>query len=235
MEAFANNNYALLKFIVLTYISLTTWEWILHKYFMHAKKGNLFYTVEHSKAHLKHHAHVENDFRITKKNDTGLVFTWFPDSVITLVVSIISLSMVNEAVGTNFTRSKIIVISAIIAILYCALWNTLHIAFHKAPYNRSMTHTFPHVQIPDNIKKNPILSWLWRNHLYHHINKGQKGNFNIIVPGADFLFGTYRNKINNDEFCQSIAHKTPKEMDLCNNIPNVNNIAKNIGFNGDSY
>ena len=44
---------------------------------------------------------------------------------------------------------------------------------------------------------------LWVNHAIHHLQKGEKGNFNIILPGADFIFNTYKGKCyDNSNYCK---------------------------------
>ena len=49
---------------------------------------------------------------------------------------------------------------------------------------------------------NVYFNWANKNHIYHHLQKGdRKGNYNIILPGADILFGTYNTCIDNTEYC----------------------------------
>ena len=46
----------------------------------------------------------------------------------------------------------------------------------------------------DTSNENNIFScWIVNNHKAHHYNP--RGNFNIIFPGADFIFGTYNTKV----------------------------------------
>ncbi len=48
--------------------------------------------------------------------------------------------------------------------------------------------------------------------MIHHFNKGEdKCNFNIILPGMDFIFGTYKNCIDNTEFCKITLQKLKKK------------------------
>jgi sterol desaturase/sphingolipid hydroxylase (fatty acid hydroxylase superfamily) len=40
--------------------------------------------------------------------------------------------------------------------------------------------------------------------MIHHLNKGDnKCNFNIILPGADFIMGTYRGCVSNKEYYEN--------------------------------
>ena len=38
------------------------------------------------------------------------------------------------------------------------------------------------------LEKNMIIKWFIKNHKNHHDNKDT--NYNIVFPGADYLFGT---------------------------------------------
>ena len=52
----------------------------------------------------------------------------------------------------------------------------------------------------------------------HHLVKGQnKGNYNIILPGGDYLLGTYNSCVDNIDYC-----KNPNKIhiDFCNKEKN---------------
>lgn len=220
---------ALLKFIGLTYISLTFLEYFIHRHIMHAEEEDMMYTKEFGKVHHDHHLEVENNFTVT--NDTGLVFTWFQVIFLFSTTMYGILYVINNMAGTDYDRNTLIVLSMIISILYGILWNTLHISFHSAYDVMKENRGVIRFNIPDNIKKSPIVSWLWKNHFYHHINKkNPKGNFNIILPGADFFFGTYKNKVDNNEYCKNKIRPSSKDIDICKNIPNEEVIGRHLGF-----
>ena len=45
----------------------------------------------------------------------------------------------------------------------------------------------------DFFKSTSLYKFLWKNHVLHHIVTGKhECNFNIALPGADCLFGTFR-------------------------------------------
>lgn len=97
-------------------------------------------------------------------------------------------------------------ITLIISTCYYLLWNILHPTYHN----------YTGMEKYDWIKSNFIYKYLERYHLIHHLNKGEdKCNFNIILPGIDFLFGTYRGSIDNTEFCNNTVDKTEKEKKIC--------------------
>jgi len=49
-----------------------------------------------------------------------------------------------------------------------------------------------------------IKNILFKNHSYHHLQKGsKKGNYNVIVLGADEWFGLNNKTIDNTEYCKT--------------------------------
>ena len=55
--------------------------------------------------------------------------------------------------------------------------------------------------------------------MIHHYNKGKnKCNFNIILPGIDFLFGTYKGCVDNKEYCKKNINLNDKEKRVKNKI-----------------
>ena len=51
--------------------------------------------------------------------------------------------------------------------------------------------------------KNPMYRWLWINHALNHMQKYEKGNYNIILPGFDYLADTYYSRCyNNNKYCK---------------------------------
>ena len=67
---------------------------------------------------------------------------------------------------------------------------------------------------PGLMSKGLIYNWLWKNHALHHYQKEGKGNYNIIFPGADFLFRSYNSKFDNTKFCEKNSNdeKTYKRI-----------------------
>ena len=74
------------------------------------------------------------------------------------------------------------------------------------------------------ISNNYIYNKLKNYHLLHHFNKGNnKCNFNIILPGADMLFNTYKGCVDNSDFCNDNSiEKSTNDLELCDK--QINNI-----------
>jgi hypothetical protein len=98
-------------------------------------------------------------------------------------------------------------ITAVICVLYCFLWNNLHTDMHDVNMKIPLKEGMPHY--PGLMSKGLIYNWLWKNHALHHLQKEGKGNYNIIFPGADFLFCSYNSKFDNRKFCEK--HRNDKK------------------------
>lgn len=200
---------------------------------MHSRKGELFYTKDWAQSHLDHHKEVNNKNEINYTKPEGLIFGWFPTSVLMVVMFIIPFYFINRIANTDLSFGLIILLSIISALLYGMLWNTFHAAFHNTAFSYDISVGFPSFHLPDMFKQNYFVSWLWRNHAYHHLNKGdKKGNFNIILPGADHIMGTYRDRIDNTEYCKNLKpeEKDEKMINICKYPPLMIDLAKRTNF-----
>merc|ERR1719384_1847312 len=84
------------------------------------------------------------------------------------------------------------VVSVIFAAWQTCAWNTMHGMMHgRCAYTEGQPLALPY-SVARWLADYPYFNWMIRNHTLHHDIKGDgKGNFNIVWPGADFLFGTY--------------------------------------------
>ena len=95
---------------------------------------------------------------------------------------------------TNLTIYNFIFYGALIALFQSTVWNCMHPALHFEDKQLTISEG------PDFINRKWFQStglhkWLWTNHVIHHLVSGKKqGNYNAVLPGADYLFGTYRNR-----------------------------------------
>ena len=72
----------------------------------------------------------------------------------------------------------------------------------------------------------------FHNHSYHHLQKGpRKGNYCIVFLGADHLFNTFNNCINNKEYCKKNYHKSPANLKkLCDMERQKKKLDKGLKF-----
>lgn len=77
--------------------------------------------------------------------------------------------------------------------LHGFLWQRLHSDSHfvKLSYDDGLPTIWG---VPLSYETGPA-GWLMDNHVGHHAVKAV-GNFNIVLPGADHVFGTYWRKAN---------------------------------------
>lgn len=200
-----------LKLIFFTYLILSFGEWFLHKYVQHGdpeklKKifcGKLSRTlVAHAEAHLQHHKAINMNMKFVdkyyegKSPHKGLFFQWF----VTLVTFIFYYSLI--ICIFKFKHLKFLFfISILISIIFSFCWNNLHPDMHVSNLRIDIKDGMPNT--PKLLSRGRIYKWLWSNHAIHHLQKGEKGNFNIIFPGADYIFNTYQGKcFNNEEYCK---------------------------------
>ena len=85
--------------------------------------------------------------------------------------------------------------------MFCIIW-TIHLNMHNVDYKVQKEKGMM------NFKKtkshNKIYNYLWKYHATHHLQKGNKKNFNIVLPGFDVLMGTYQNNCyDNTEYCKT--------------------------------
>jgi acetyltransferase-like isoleucine patch superfamily enzyme len=198
-------------FFGLTYIFFSFAEWIIHKYIMHCDKKSLFWYIisrldstnvvdQICDHHIEHHLEVNPNMTLSEvKHKCSLFMSW----IVCLQVSIITfIGMVITKFISGVSYSyKILVFSSIcFSIIWAYLWNKIHPLMHKfggkykineGPYENKLDFSF-------------INKLFYRNHQYHHIQKGiKKGNYNVIVFGADEWLGTNVRVIDNKEYCSN--------------------------------
>ena len=221
--------------IILIYIIISFLEWYIHKYLMHYTDNKLInilnygfkkiYTTIHSfnqnTSHENHHIIVNNNGDVNIEDD--VMFMNIYNIPLIGIFGFFIYYLISKATKYKHNKNeyKIIFITfLIISCIYYLLWNTLHPSYHN--YNGFKNKS---------IKNNFIYKYLEKYHMIHHLNKGKdKCNYNIILPGADFLLGTYKGCVDNIDFCKNNIFKTEKEIELCEKqIENIK-IRPNIDY-----
>jgi hypothetical protein len=150
--------------------------------------------------HINHHLDVEKDMHIDKpSSEEGLYMGW---DVSYYYVPLLVISMVISRYITKYNISNIMILflSLFISFIWQYIWNKVHIDMHnlenkysimKGPYDEGL------------FDLNIITKILFTNHQYHHLQKGEKkGNYNIIMIGADEWFNSNNKIIDNKEYCK---------------------------------
>jgi len=205
------------NFIIIVYMFYSMTELFIHKYVMHCSNDfNLWFSFLSDKlnnlckSHKEHHLHTEPDMNMedSEKGGSyyrGLHFRW--DECFWLVL-ISFLTIIISSYISNFNINIIhkILLSLLISFIYCYLWNKVHKDMHKIKNDFSILDG-PY----DNgiFDLTSIKNFLFGNHELHHLQKGEKkGNYNVILFGADEWFNHNNNKVDNDEYCKQ--HKNEK-------------------------
>ncbi len=188
-------------YIILFYIWASLLEWIIHKYIMH---GEVI-----TKSHIKHHISVKlNQHLQNTVNPYGLVFR-IENQFILFIINCIAALLLWKLIGLDtWVPWYIIIIAMLISTqLYFWAWNSMHTAYHMhdIKINSYITDSkgdniiiyglLPHFNPNRN---SAIYKFMKKYHAIHHMNKGKsKGNYNIVVPLADYILGTHTPIIDN--------------------------------------
>jgi len=189
-----------LLFYILIYVGLTFGEYFVHKYVMHNKDGSIIRRL-YGDSHVKHHLDVMGDMTLKDDhNEKGLYFN-IQGMLLMSMCNFMVFYIIRLILDIDLSNAYILMISVSIAGIYGLIWNNLHCVFHKL-YGDIDTYNF-------------YVRWSYKNHAYHHLQKGDdKGNYNIILPGADQILGAYRTCVNNLTYCTT-GQVTPNNKELC--------------------
>ena len=200
----------------IVYIDLTAMEWLVHKYVMHAYDRPGLPLVgalveKESSQHWAHHREVLSDMTLdieTKKDKhQGLFFRRKATTFFTLVIFAL-LTLQFKLLKVHSSAAITALISLVSTVGYSFLWNNFHALLHgesdiiisgtDGVTNRYQKYVLPFVP-------GRWFEWMAYNHAMHHAVKGtSKGNYNIILPGFDYVMGTYNHPpcFDNTDFCK---------------------------------
>ncbi len=214
-----NKNYInYINFTLIAYVFISSFEYFAHRIIMHCDEKNKIYRgisylipylKQTCKSHKEHHLEVKPDMKIHEvKDEDTLIFRWKLFAMLFPVI-FISLLLANKISNSNIHLLTIIIFSFIFLFIIFYMWNKVHPRFHDYDVKQLNIKVGPH----DNgyFDTSYFEKLLFKNHEAHHIQKGEKkGNYNIIVLGADEWFGRNVKVIDNIEYC-----KTHQEEEIC--------------------
>lgn len=178
----------MILFFISLYLSATIQEWIFHKYLLHSKTFDLL--EEMYKNHMLHHANTLSDYSIRNNNTEYICFDFFSiDGIVQgFVIFYVNVGFLYAIFYPNI--SMMIIQLSVAFMLFCNIfiWNTIHSHVHG--FDASIICSPKGISKKNMIllENNIIIDWFIKNHQKHHDNKDT--NFNIVFPGADYLFGT---------------------------------------------
>jgi hypothetical protein len=160
-------------FYIVSYLLASIEEWMFHKY-MHLKTNHSI-----QKNHMLHHANTNNDYKVT--NDSYIcVDIRNANDFLQFLLFLVGNSGFLYVLFPNVSILTIVATTSGLLAFNIGVWNTYHSHIHGVD---------PSLCFFGISKKIPIYSdWIIDNHQTHH--DFPSGNFNIVFPGADYLFGT---------------------------------------------
>lgn len=169
------------------YLLFTFAEWFMHRYMMH-NRIDLPYLRSFHESHILHHSITGPDMTSQCHDRMHDDLCFQPISII--IIFIISCLVIIPLFSQWFPVYVLVGHIALFTLVEIVLWNTLHSYIHHVRYDFSPCFLRNH-EIPIPIH-NPYIRWVISNHRAHHFFKGtDKGNFNVVFPGADFIMGTH--------------------------------------------
>lgn len=198
----------ILKLVLVSYISCSMLEWVLHAHVMHGNPKTLrkiplvgATMASTARIHLEHHRAVNMDMTLTSPKDHvhGIIFSWETAFMLFFIHFGLTFAL-KGFLGMSARRAA--GLSLAMTVVYCFLWNNIHMDMHRMEHRIGWETGVPNT--PHLLSSGAMYKWLWKYHANHHLQKGgDKGNFNIVLPGFDHLMGTYRGFcFDNTEYCK---------------------------------
>ena len=206
-------NINLINFVLLFYIFFSIIEFLTHICVMHCDKNSYisklveyipfintqyFLTCE---KHIQHHSEVEPDMSLkNNKYKESLFMGW--NIFIHLFLGFLLCGLLSKLISKYEISYQILLIFCIImTFIWEYLWNKVHVKMHDYDINYSIKEG-PYDENLFNL--DPLKDVLLQNHKNHHLQKGEtKGNYNVVILGADEWFGYNNTKIDNSEYCKT--------------------------------
>ena len=174
----------MLLFCVVSYLLASIEEWMFHKY-MHLK---LNHSIQ--KTHMLHHAHSNENYEVlaTLSDDICFDIRNYND-LLQFLLFLVGNSAFLNLLFPDVSIITVTVTTSGLLTFNIFIWNTYHSYIHGLDsYTICFLKGIPRKYVPI---KNIYADWIIKNHQTHH--KYPTGNFNIVFPGADYLFLTYKN------------------------------------------
>jgi Fatty acid hydroxylase superfamily len=170
-------------------------EWTLHRFVMHRVIFNFRYAFQaHAVVHHQVFKADETYHLIEEKNKATIPMAWWNGPVI------IALASSPLTIPASLTGHWAIYVGGIIAaLLYYCTYEYIHWCMHL-PKNR-------------RVEQPAIFRRLNGHHLLHH--RYMHKNFNVVLPLADFLFGTLMIR-SKTKFAQAMGPSVPNVQPIDN-------------------
>ena len=181
-------------YFVATYVILSICEYLIHRFLMHTNFSSI------GKSHLIHHKNTRKDMTLDTNGDDydqilpseNLVLDSGIENSAVFIVSVLIVLGFYRYYPVKLNFKVLIGIQVLFGIYILLTWNSIHTFLHGRDGQKMGYFSLCNKSTKYLVERSSFLRWLIRNHVAHHNIKGdKKGNYNITLPGADFLFNTY--------------------------------------------
>ena len=179
-----------LRLLTLQYANYSFFEYVFHRWCMHAKHGTLADRVfaRWNRLHVQHHLDTHDDMTMEDDyNWKGIRFNYLTTKLSMAISCLFSVTAV-AAFDLRLPFWPTPIAAALVSLYHGVLWNRLHTDSHDLEATLTWTDGLPYFKgVPCG---NRYARWLLTNHIGHHNIRGT-GNYNIVFPGPDHLAGTF--------------------------------------------
>ena len=179
-----------LRMLLASVLIFANFEYVFHRWVMHSDRNEF---EEYQRLHITHHVETNRDMTLEDgaESDPRHIYFSAATTFASIVISTLGLGMLNGIFHLNFAATPLEAVldttatSALIALFHTLYWQTLHGDIHEYytdPQSGLKRANFLSME-------SPYTRWVVENHVGHHVLRG-KGNYNIVFPGPDYLWGT---------------------------------------------
>lgn len=185
---------------VIVYIVATFLEYFNHKYIMHKHLFGLSWFKAYYDSHIKHHIDAAKDKDFKMHEDTledmcfhlgNSIILGFQAYLFVVLITLVLYKFILKRPIYKFIFIWSAVFVFITLMYVIVTWNTWHPIIHGLDGRKVCGM----LAIPkDKVNKDGAFGkFIIDNHKTHHYYKhDEKGNYNITLPGADLIMGSYK-------------------------------------------
>ncbi len=183
-------------YIIGMYVFISIVEWVVHRHIMHFPVQLLRKTFE---GHLAHHKSIRPDMTLDTSipeyvvlDNTESLCMFLPRTWPILLFAFVVAGMFAKVLRVHYGVALLLFLT--MNVYTMSMWNTMHPYMHgRDGYVMGCPLAQPKGSwLYDWMTTSSWANYLIQYHTKHHLLKGdQKPNFNVTMPLADYLFGTY--------------------------------------------
>ncbi len=189
-----------ISFLLFAYLFASIQEWTIHKYLMHSTNDQVKSLSIYNNHQLHHKTTNNTDYKTDPSSHKYICINFMSTngliqiSILLLMNTFFLHQLFSHKISTTFilaTNTTLLAINILV-------WNTYHSLVHQIdPTQICQPYTYLSKTQQNQLMNTSYILWLIANHQEHHNHTNS--NFNIVFPGADYLFGSYHSTLSNVE------------------------------------